>query len=91
MCFKYPFAEEPKQVEVGSYLAESVWGKDVDGRTWPYLLFLEDVREIDISLSKLNEWTGYKLRAVVGFMKVHEKRAFKIIGYLSSVNLLLVK
>lgn len=81
--FKYPFADEPRQVEAGSYLAESVWGRDVDGRTWPYLFFLEDVKEIDLPLSKLNELAGYNLGALGGFMKIREEeKALKVIEYL---------
>lgn len=81
--FKYPFADDPRQVEAGSYLAESVWGRDVDGRTWPYLFFLEDVKEIDLPLSKLNELAGYNLVALGGFMRIREdEKALKVIEYL---------
>jgi len=80
--FKYPSADEPEQVESGSRLAESVWGRDIDGKTWPYLFFLEDVREIDLPLSKLNELAGYSMKAVVGFMKVREEKALRVIEYL---------
>jgi hypothetical protein len=87
VLFKYPFAEKPRQVEVGSCLAESVWGRDVDGRTWPYLFFLEEVREIDLPLSKLNELTGYNLNALGGFMKIRdEEKALKVIEYLGKAK-----
>jgi len=43
--FKYPSADEPEQMESGNRLAQSVWGRDIDGKTWPYLFFLEDVRD----------------------------------------------
>ncbi|MEM2261159.1 MAG: hypothetical protein QXK24_01780, partial [Ignisphaera sp.] len=87
VSFKYPFTEESKQVEAGSYLAESIWGRDVDGKTWPYLLFLEDVREIDLPLSKLNELTGYNLKAVAGFMKIRKEKAQSIMEYLQQIYL----
>ena len=80
--FKYPSADELEQVESGNLLAESVWGRDVDGKTWPYLFFLEDVGEIDLPLSKLNELAGYRMKAVVGFMKVREEKAVRVIEYL---------
>jgi len=86
ICLKYPFEDDPKQVEAGSYLAESVWGKDVDGRTWPYIIFLEDVRELSISLSRLNELTGYNLRYVRKFMKIKEKRSRKLIEFLPKID-----
>ncbi|MEM2550205.1 MAG: hypothetical protein QW689_07315 [Nitrososphaerota archaeon] len=85
--FKYPFTDEPSQVEVGSYLAESVWGRDVDGKTWPYLFFLKDVKEIDLPLPKLNELTGYNLNAVGGFMKVRDEKVQKVIEYLQQIYL----
>jgi len=87
VSFKYPFTEESKQVEAGSYLAESIWGRDVDGKTWPYLFFLEDVREIDLPLPKLNELTGYNLKAVAGFMKIRKEKAQSIIEYLQQIYL----
>ncbi|MEM2194585.1 MAG: hypothetical protein QXY40_09510 [Candidatus Methanomethylicia archaeon] len=87
VSFKYPFTEESKQVEAGSYLAESIWGRDVDGKTWPYLFFLEDVREIDLPLSKLNELTGYNLKAVAGFMKIRKEKAQSIMEYLQQIYL----
>jgi len=80
--FKYPSADEPEQVESGSRLAESVLGRDIDGKTWPYLFFLEEVREIDLPLSKLNELAGYSMKAVVGFMKVREEKTLRVIEYL---------
>ena len=67
VAFRYPTAEDPFQLQVASRLAETVWGKDVDGRTWPYLIFLRNVREVFIPLQKFNEATGYKFKAVAGF------------------------
>jgi hypothetical protein len=85
VSFKYPFTVKPEHVEVGSYLAESVWGKDVDGKTWPHLFFLEDVKEIDLPLSKFNELTGYDLKAVVGFMRMRRETS-KLINYLQGIR-----
>lgn len=85
VSFKYPFKDEPEQVEVGDRLADSVWGRDVSGKTWPYLFFLEDVKEIDLPLSKFNELTGYNLKAVAGFMRMREQKAVKVIKYLQRI------
>ncbi|MEM2123389.1 MAG: hypothetical protein QXE79_07110 [Candidatus Bathyarchaeia archaeon] len=86
VCFKYPFADDPNQREVGDYMAESIWGKDAeDGRTWSYLIFLKDVRNIDLPLSKLNELTGYNLKSVRGFMKIHREKTLRIIEYLREI------
>ncbi len=87
VSFKYPFAEENKQIKAGGYLAESVWGRDVNGETWPLLFFLKDVREIDLPLSKLNELAGYNLTSVRGFMKMQEKKGQNVIEYLQQVYL----
>jgi predicted RNA-binding protein len=71
----YPFSmEEPDQMRIGNELAESVWGKDVDGKTWPFLFFLADVKEIDVDLNKFNKMTGYKTIGVAGFMKVSDAK-----------------
>lgn len=85
VSFKYPFTEKAEQEEAGSRLAEIVWGRDVDGRTWPYLFFLEDVREIDIPLSKLNELTGYRLKAVAGFMGIRKDKALRLVKHLQQI------
>jgi hypothetical protein len=87
VSFKYPFEEEREQLEASGQLAESVWGKDVDGRTWPYLFFLEDVVAIDLPLTKLNELTGYDLKAVAGFMRMREGKDLKVIDYLQQIYL----
>lgn len=85
VAFKYPFVEKSEQVEAASYLAESVWGRDVDGETWSYLFFLRDVREVDLPLSKFNELTGYKMSTVGGFMRVRKERASRVIEYLQQI------
>lgn len=85
VSFKYPFVVQPEQVEVGKRLAETIWGRDTDGKTWPYLFFLEDVREIDLPLSKFNELAGYKLRGIIGFMRMRKEKASKVINYLQQI------
>ena len=90
VAFKYPFSDEKNQVEYSSKLAESVWGKNVDGTTWPYLIFLKNVKEVDIPLDKLNEITGYKMKAVNGFMKVSEERALPLVKYLQEITVKVV-
>ena len=85
VSFKYPFIVKPEHVEAGNRLAESVWGRDVDGKTWPYLFFLEDVREIDLPLSKFNELAGYNLRGIAGFMRMRKEKVTKVINYLQQI------
>jgi len=85
VAFKYPFSDKKSQLECSSKISEIVWGKDVDGKTWPYLIFLKNVREIDIPLDKFNELTGYKMSFVNGFMRVSEERAPPLINYLQEI------
>jgi len=82
VAFKYPFSNKRNQLECSNKISEIVWGKDVDGKTWPYLIFLKNVKEVDIPINKFNELTGYKMRFVKGFMKVSEERTPPIINYL---------
>ena len=87
LLFKYPFVDSRSQVDVGAKLAEVIWGKHIDGKTWSYLLFLTNVREIDFPLTKFNEMTGYKFSAVGGFMRVREESiAQALIDYLREVK-----
>lgn len=75
ILFIYPFLEKDlNQVEVGNELAESVWGKDVDGKTWPFLLFLSDVGKMNVSLNRFNELLEYKLKALRRFSKVSDSK-----------------
>lgn len=80
--FKYPFVDEAGQVDVGGCLAESVWGRDVDGETWPYLIFLVDVRIIDLSLDGFNGLTGYHLTSVPGFTRMRDERVEGVVEWL---------
>lgn len=82
VAFKYPFQEDPSQVEAGKAAAESVWGRDVDGETWPFLVFLEGVKELNLPLQRFNEISGYNLKFVAGFIKAREEKSHKIIDYL---------
>ena len=50
VCFKYTSQPSQASVRVAESIAQRVWGLDVQGNTWPYLLFLKDVRQIDIPL-----------------------------------------
>lgn len=86
VLFKYPFVERSDQIEAGAALAESVWGRDVYGQTWPYLIFLKDVREIDLPLPKFKEITGYKFSAVVGFMRVREEVVGKLVDFVEGLK-----
>ncbi len=40
-----------------------------------YLIFLENIKNIDLSLEELNKITGYKFRGVQGFTRVSRESA----------------
>ena len=82
VAFRYPTVADPPQLQVSSRLAETVWGRDVDGRTWPYLIFLKNVREISLPLEEFNRATGYKFKAVAGFTLAKRAREEDILGFL---------
>jgi predicted RNA-binding protein len=91
VLFLYPFQTTTEQLREAARLAEDVWGKDPrDGKTWPYLLFLVDVREVNIPLKKFNELTGFHFeprpgKAVMRFMKVRRNRAEKLLDFLNNL------
>jgi len=82
VAFRYPAAMDPSQLQVSSRLAETVWGRDVDGRTWPCLIFLRNVREISLSLQEFNRVTGYRLKAVAGFTLAKRAKEGDVLGLL---------
>jgi hypothetical protein len=67
ISFLYPFEEAAEQIDEATGIAERVLGKDPrDGKTWSYLIFIYDIREVKIPLEKFNEVTGYKFEAKPG-------------------------
>lgn len=85
--FKYPFKEETDQIEKANYLSESVWGRDVDGSTWTYIVFLKDIREINLTLSEFNNLTGYNLTSIRKSMKVREEKSPGLMNWLQQLYL----
>ncbi|PAW28040.1 HNH endonuclease [Peribacillus simplex] len=41
-------------------LAQHLWGNNSEGQTWEYIYLLDEIRELDIPISKLIEIVGYK-------------------------------
>lgn len=86
ISFLYPFKDVTEQFEEATEIAEKVWGKDPrDGKTWSYLIFLNDIREVNLSLEKLNELTGYKFKAVIRSLKVRADRVEKLLILLNNI------
>jgi len=86
VLFLYPRDDTEEQLEEATKIAEKVWGRNSrDGKTWPYLIFLHDIREVNLPLEKFNELTGYKFKAVMGSRKVREDRAEKLLAFLNDI------
>jgi predicted RNA-binding protein len=91
ISFLYPFKDTAEQYEEATKIAEKVWGKDPrDGKTWSYLIFVYDVREVKFPLEKFNEVTGYKFeakpgKAVMRSIKVRGNRAEKLLTFLNDI------
>ena len=81
VTFKYPFRESPDEIEIGEYIVKKVWGNNSEGS---YLIFLKNVRDINLPLTTFNEITGYKYRGVQGFIRVAKDNAKQgILQYLN--------
>jgi len=60
-------------------LAASLWSRTEDGATWEYIYFLDELREIDIPVSKYNEALGYKPNYIVQGFNVHREPQSEIV------------
>lgn len=57
-------------------LALSLWPKSKDtGEPWSCVFFVDNVREIELSLGEFNRYTNYNFRAVMGFQPVKNTQA----------------
>lgn len=80
VLFKYPFdLDDERQVDEGKRINEIVWDVS-EGEGWPLLIFLYDIRDIDLDLDMVNRVTGYRLNYVQGFMRT--KQPEKILNLL---------
>jgi hypothetical protein len=52
-------------------LASSVWGEGEEGKTWQYMYFLTEPREINTHVSEL---AGYLNASYFGFTKISDKK-----------------
>lgn len=74
VAFTYPFnLDDKNQVKEAERIAEELWGKDeVDEKTWPFLIFLDSVRPISLSLEE--------------FEKIFGKRAYELLSRFSRLS-----
>ncbi len=80
----YPFNEDDeKQLEVSTIISTDVWGRDLDGQTWKYLVFLSDVREVLLGVETLNDLTGYKLHVFRNSFYITDNKAMRLEQFLN--------
>jgi hypothetical protein len=53
-------------------LAATLWSRTSEGITWEYVYFLDDLREIEIPVSRYNEVLGYAPNNIVQGFQVYE-------------------
>ncbi len=77
------FAAEVALKTRNPQMAEYLWGKDQDGRTWEYMYFLVNPQETNVSMAKLNPYLGYAEKYFPrGFMAIDQTKANDLLnGY----------
>lgn len=57
-------------------MAEFLWGKDSDGKTWEYMYFLVNTQKVRVPMPKLNLYLGYAPKYFPrGFMAIEQEKA----------------
>lgn len=86
VSFKYPFnPDDAQQMETSTDVATQIWGTDTDGETWKYLIFIKEVKEIDLDLVSFNQSTGYAFSALRKSMYLTDQKAGQLIHRLKKV------
>jgi hypothetical protein len=64
--------------------ANRLWGKDLNGQTWEYVYFLDEVQAVSFTYREFNEAVGYEPNNVVqGFTVMHEEKSEAASEYFS--------
>lgn len=62
-------------------MAEYLWGKDGEGKTWEYMYFLVNTQKAYVSMSKLNPYLGYAENySPRGFMAIEQGKATHLLN-----------
>ncbi len=68
-------------------LAEIVWDKDNDGKTWEYIYFITDLQSINLDRTEFASFFGYKQNFVPqGFNRINSNTLDEIINNYGSIN-----
>ena len=46
-------------------LAVDLWGFDINGQTWEYIYFLDEILSLNISISEFNKCVGYQPNFII--------------------------
>lgn len=79
VAFTYPFdPESEKEIKEAERLAELIWGRDEEGKTWPLLIFLDSssIKSLKLDLDKFKEITGIP---PLGFNRVSEEKSKRLL------------
>lgn len=69
------FAAEVALKTRNPQMAEYLWGKDTQGKTWEYMYFLVNPQQVNVSMSKLNPYLGYSENYFPrGFMAIEQEK-----------------
>lgn len=72
---------------ISSKLAERLWSKTLDGQTWKYIYFLDDLKNISSPYNVVNDLFGYKTDySPHGFTRVNYKTVQSIIRKYGSID-----
>ena len=64
-------------------LAEALWGRDESGQTWEYVIFLKNVKKLEISYKALNEAAGFKPDYFIrSFEVLNDERSANVMKHL---------
>lgn len=67
-------------------LALAMWPADEKGNPWEYTFFVNNLRYFKIPLPYFNLMSGYKFRAVMGFIQISEDRKAQILKNVGSFD-----
>jgi hypothetical protein len=62
-------------------MAEYLWGKDGEGKTWEYMYFLVNTQKVKVNMAKFNPYLGYAEKYFPrGFMSIDQEKANNLLN-----------
>jgi hypothetical protein len=72
-------------------LALAMWPADEHGNPWEYTFFVNNLRYFKIPLPYFNLISGYKFKAIMGFIQISEEKKLKILKNVGSFEKLFIQ